>query len=68
MPKKLDLTDNLEKYIIEHSDDLTGVQKKILNYQDKLLKDGLVTNILKSIQIFMIKLALFWRLTIWSIF
>ena len=32
MPKKLDLTDNLEKYIIEHSDDLTDVQKEILNY------------------------------------
>ena len=32
MPKKLDLTDNLEKYIIDHSDDLTDVQKEILNY------------------------------------
>ena len=26
MPKKLDLTDNLEKYIIEHSDNLTDIQ------------------------------------------
>ena len=32
MPKKLDLTDNLEKYIIDHSDDLTDVQREILNY------------------------------------
>ena len=32
MPKKLDLTDNLETYIIDHSDDLTDVQKEILNY------------------------------------
>ena len=32
MPKKFDLTDNLEKYIIDHSDDLTDVQKEILNY------------------------------------
>ena len=32
MPKKLDLTDNVEKYIIDHSDDLTDVQKEILNY------------------------------------
>ena len=32
MPKKLDLTNNLEKYIIDHSDDLTDVQKEILNY------------------------------------
>ena len=32
MPKKLDLTDNHEKYIINHSDDLTDVQKEILNY------------------------------------
>ena len=33
MPKKLDLTDNLEKYIIERSDELTEVQKEILNYK-----------------------------------
>ena len=32
MPKKFDLTDNLERYIIDHSDDLTDVQKEILNY------------------------------------
>ena len=32
MPKKLDLTDNLEKYIIDHSDDLNDIQKEILNY------------------------------------
>ena len=32
MPKKLDLTDNLEKYIIEHSDNLTNIQKEILDY------------------------------------
>ncbi len=32
MPKKLDLTDNLEKYIIENSEDLTEIQKEILDY------------------------------------
>ena len=32
MPKKLDLTDNLEKYIIENSEDLTDIQKEILDY------------------------------------
>ena len=37
MPKKLDLTDNLEKYIIDHSDDLTDVQKEILNYNLSLI-------------------------------
>ena len=32
MPKKLDLTDNLEKYIIEYSENLTDIQKEIINY------------------------------------
>ena len=32
MPKKLDLTDNLEKYIIDHSENLTDIQKEILDY------------------------------------
>ena len=32
MPKSLDLTDNLEKYIVDHSEDLTDIQKEILNY------------------------------------
>ena len=36
MPKKLDLTDNLEKYIIDHSEDLTDVQKEILAYNFSL--------------------------------
>ena len=36
MPKTLDLTDNLEKYIIEHSDDLTDIQKEILDYNSRL--------------------------------
>ena len=36
MPKTLDLTDNLEKYIIEHSDDLTDIQKEILDYNSSL--------------------------------
>ena len=36
MPKKLDLTDNLEKYIIEHSDNLTKIQKEILDYNFSL--------------------------------
>jgi caffeoyl-CoA O-methyltransferase len=36
MPKKLDLTDNLEKYIINHSEDLNNVQKKIIEYNNSL--------------------------------
>ena len=36
MPKKLDLTDNLENYIINHSENLTDVQKDIINYNISL--------------------------------
>ena len=36
MPKKLDLTDNLEKYIIDHSEALTNVQKEIIQYNASL--------------------------------
>ncbi len=36
MPKKLDLTDNLEKYIIDHSEALTNVQKEIIQYNVSL--------------------------------
>ena len=36
MPKTFDLTDNLEKYIIDHSDDLTDIQKEILDYNSSL--------------------------------
>ena len=36
MPKKLNLTDNLEKYIIEHSENLTDIQKEILDYNFSL--------------------------------
>ena len=36
MPKNLDLTDNLEKYIIEHSENLTETQKEIINYNTSL--------------------------------
>ena len=36
MPKKLNLTDSLEKYIIEHSDNLTDIQKEILDYNFSL--------------------------------
>ena len=36
MPKTLDLTDNLENYIIDHSEDLTDVQKEILDYNFSL--------------------------------
>ena len=36
MPKKLDLTDNLENYIINHSENLTDVQKDIVNYNISL--------------------------------
>ena len=36
MPKKLDLTENLEKYIIDHSESLTDVQKEIIKYNTSL--------------------------------
>ena len=36
MPKKLDLTENLEKYIINHSEALTDVQKQIIQYNISL--------------------------------
>ena len=36
MPKKLDLTDRLEKYIIDHSEALTNVQKEIIQYNVSL--------------------------------
>ena len=36
MPKKLDLTENLEKYIIDHSEPLTDVQKEIIQYNISL--------------------------------
>ena len=36
MPKKLDLTENLEKYIIDHSEALTSVQKEIIQYNINL--------------------------------
>ena len=36
MPKKLDLTDNLEKYIIDYSEDLTDIQKEILDYNQSI--------------------------------
>ena len=36
MPKKLDLTENLEKYIIDHSEELTDIQKEILDYNSSL--------------------------------
>ena len=32
MPKSLDLTDNLEKYIVDHSEELNDIQKEILDY------------------------------------
>ena len=36
MPKQLDLTDNLEHYIIDNSDPLTVVQKEIIKYNISL--------------------------------
>ena len=36
MPKNLNLTDNLEQYIINHSDDLTETQKEIIKYNKSL--------------------------------
>ena len=38
MPKNLDLTKNLEKYIIDHSDDLHSIQKELINENNKLGK------------------------------
>ena len=36
MPKKLDLTENLENYIIDHSEVLSEVQKEIIEYNISL--------------------------------
>ena len=36
MPKKLDLTDNLEKYIIDHSETLSDVQNEIIQHNISL--------------------------------
>ena len=36
MPKKLDLTDNLEKYIIDHSETLSNVQNEIIQHNKSL--------------------------------
>ena len=36
MPKKLDLTDNLEKYIIDHSENLSDVQNEIIQHNESL--------------------------------
>ena len=36
MPKKLDLTDSLEKYIIDHSETLSDVQNEIIQHNKSL--------------------------------
>ena len=36
MPKKLDLTNDLEKYIIDHSENLTEVQNEIIKFNHSL--------------------------------
>jgi len=36
MPKNLDLTEKLEKYILNHSEDLHRIQKEIIEHNDKL--------------------------------
>ncbi len=36
MPKNLNLTENLEEYLIKHSEILTEVQKEIIKYNDTL--------------------------------
>ncbi len=36
MPKKIDLTDSLEQYIIDHSESLTSTQKEIIQYNNSL--------------------------------
>ena len=36
MPKKLDLTDNLEQYIVNHSENLSDIQNEIIQYNISL--------------------------------
>ena len=36
MPKKLDLTDSLEQYIINHSENLSDVQNEIIQHNISL--------------------------------
>ena len=36
MPKNLDLTENLEEYIIDHSENLNDIQKEIISYNSSL--------------------------------
>ena len=36
MPKNIDLTEKLEKYILNHSDDLHPVQKEIIDHNERL--------------------------------
>ena len=36
MPKKLNLTNNLEHYITDHSENLTAVQKEIIQHNINL--------------------------------
>ena len=36
MPKNIDLTDNLEKYVIDHSESLTDIQKEIIDHNTRL--------------------------------
>ncbi len=36
MPKNIDLTDNLEKYVIDHSENLTDIQKEIIDHNTSL--------------------------------
>ena len=36
MPKNIDLTDNLEKYIIDHSENMTDIQKEIIDHNTRL--------------------------------
>ena len=36
MPKKIDLTDNLEQYIVENSENLTDVQQEIIQHNISL--------------------------------
>ena len=45
MPKKLDLTDNLEKYIIDHSETLSDVQNEIIQHNKSLRRSAKITNI-----------------------
>ncbi len=54
MPKKLDLTESLEKYIIDHSETLSDVQNKIIESKGLQQKsdpkelEGIIDNVISE--------------------